>query len=582
MDYGLTITQLLLPVTGHRVLPLALFKDRYNAQSSLVNFGNEKTTLGVVGGVGLLLLLVPIVQPGVLRKLPSFFRSISPLNFWAILIATMGGVGSLFAFVVTPMMRGYNRISVFIGFFCLLAVAGVLDALARRFPVLAGRRQYALCGGLLVFGIWDQTTARMVPDYEGIRERRGQDRAFINRIEKELPNGAMVFQLPYLRFPENGPIFDMLDYSHARGYLHSRSLRWSYGALKWSWHGEWQDEISRKPHTEMVRDLTLAGFQGIYVDRFGYTGRGDEMVKELSSALGTEPVVSPNQRFVFYNLLEFEKRLRTELSPQQWAEERQRVLPDVRATWGNGFWGWERGENRKWRWCDSQGSLVLENLEDEPRWVEMEMLLRPGQDSTANLDIDSGLFSARLSIESSGTNFRRIFSLPSGKHHVKLMSDGDRVIAPADPRRLVFSVEAFQLRPLPPDEAAASVVTASWPAGFYDLETNGGQEWRWCGRRGTLLLLNLSGRKKEIEVDMLVRAGQDAGANLRIESPILSEDIRITPAGTKFNRVLTVEPGENPIVFECDGSPFGAANDPRELVFRIDDFRIRMLEGDPK
>ena len=62
VDYGLTITQLLLPVTGHRVLPLALFKDRYNAQSSLVNCGNEKTTLGVVGGMGLLLLLVPIVQ----------------------------------------------------------------------------------------------------------------------------------------------------------------------------------------------------------------------------------------------------------------------------------------------------------------------------------------------------------------------------------------------------------------------------------------------------------------------------------------------------------------------------------------
>ena len=233
-DYGLTITQLLLPVTGHRISALELFKDRYNSQSSLVQFGNEKTTLGAVGVAGLLLLLTPIVQPSVLRRLPSFFSSISPLNFWAILIATMGGVGSLFTFVVSPMMRGYNRISVFIGFFCLLAVAGVLDALARRFPVLAGRRQYALCAGLLVFGIWDQTTARMVPDYEGIRQRRGQDRTFINRIEKELPNGAMVFQLPYLRFPENGPIFDMLDYSHARGYLHSRSLRWSYGALKWS------------------------------------------------------------------------------------------------------------------------------------------------------------------------------------------------------------------------------------------------------------------------------------------------------------------------------------------------------------
>ena len=135
---------------------------------------------------------------------------------------------------------------------------------------------------------------------------------------------------------------------------------------------------------------------------------------------------------------------------------------------------------------------------------------------------------------------------------------------------------------VPPDEAAASVVTASWPAGFYDLEANGGQEWRWCGRRGTLLLLNLSGLKKEIEIDMLLRAGQDGGSNLRIESLILSEDIRITPAGTKFSRALTVEPGENPIVFECDGAPLGAPNDPRELVFRIDDFRIRMLGGDPK
>ena len=44
--------------------------------------------------------------------------------------------------------------------------------------------------------------------------------------------GAMVFQLPYRRFPETQPLARMADYDLMRGYLHSDDLRWSYGFMK--------------------------------------------------------------------------------------------------------------------------------------------------------------------------------------------------------------------------------------------------------------------------------------------------------------------------------------------------------------
>ena len=49
------------------------------------------------------------------------------LTVAGILLATIGGFGSLFAFLVSPDIRAYNRITGFLAFFALVAVGIALD-----------------------------------------------------------------------------------------------------------------------------------------------------------------------------------------------------------------------------------------------------------------------------------------------------------------------------------------------------------------------------------------------------------------------------------------------------------------------
>jgi phosphoglycerol transferase len=93
-----------------------------------------------------------------------------------------------------------------------------------------------------------------------------------------------------------------MPYDHFRGYLHSRKLRWSFGAMHGRSADELQAGIANRPFPECVRLLAEAGFGGIYVDRNGYADHGAEIEATLYSLLGRPPIVSPNQRLCFFDI----------------------------------------------------------------------------------------------------------------------------------------------------------------------------------------------------------------------------------------------------------------------------------------
>jgi phosphoglycerol transferase len=155
---------------------------------------------------------------------------------------------------------------------------------------------------VLTIGLLDQTRRGSVPDYERVKTEYLSDRRFFTQVEDSLPEGAMVFQLPYVPFPENPTMHRMLDYDHFRGFLHSRSLRWSYGAFKGREGDAWQRAVAALPPQQLVQKLCESRFAGIHVDRYAYPDNGAELEGHLSCILGPPRVVSPNQRFVFFNL----------------------------------------------------------------------------------------------------------------------------------------------------------------------------------------------------------------------------------------------------------------------------------------
>ncbi|MGH9936548.1 MAG: hypothetical protein ACREAM_09895, partial [Blastocatellia bacterium] len=134
--YGLRIAQLVLPVRWHRVEWLSEVKVDYNMRP-LIN-ENDDASLGVIGSLGFLGLLwwlffrKPEIRRLGARGVNGLYNHLSLLTGAALLLGTVGGFGSLVAFFGLPQIRAYNRISIFIAFFALLAVALWLDEFSRR------------------------------------------------------------------------------------------------------------------------------------------------------------------------------------------------------------------------------------------------------------------------------------------------------------------------------------------------------------------------------------------------------------------------------------------------------------------
>lgn len=294
---GLKITQLLLPIGGHRITALNALKYRYNL-GPLVN-ENDTASLGFVGSIGFLILIGALFY----RRAPSLIVRLSRLNIAGFVLATIGGFGVLFALLISPQIRAYNRISVFIAFFSLIAVVHVLDALHKKLVNRVGRILYCVgLSAIVMLGVLDQTSwiFFFVPEYEKIAREYQSDGEFVSRIESSLPPSAMVFQLPYAKFPESPTIVRMLDHEHLKGYLHSKNLRWSYGVAAGEPQDNWQRTVATQPTADLVKNVRAAGFAGIYLNRNGYEDGGKQIEAELTQLLGTQPIVSRQGNLVFF------------------------------------------------------------------------------------------------------------------------------------------------------------------------------------------------------------------------------------------------------------------------------------------
>jgi phosphoglycerol transferase len=305
--YGMKIIQLLLPVSGHRIHYLDQLKSKYKyaPYRPLIN-ENDFSTLGVIGSVGFFSLIWWLFNKKPDVSNIELKHNLSILNASAVFLGTIGGFGSLIS-LIFPQIRGYNRLSIFIAFFSLFAVVLFLEEYYRKYVKSMKRKMlfYSFLTILLAIGLLDQTTKYFVPAYASIKTEYLSDKNFISKIEASVPKNTMIFQLPYVAFPGSWPIHKMTDYAHFKGYLHSKDLHWSYGAMRGRKGDKWQRVISKLPLNELVETVSLAGFGGIYIDRYAYTDEGAGLEKELSSLLNTKPIVSANNRLVFFSIPEY-------------------------------------------------------------------------------------------------------------------------------------------------------------------------------------------------------------------------------------------------------------------------------------
>jgi phosphoglycerol transferase len=253
----------------------------------------------------------------------------------------------------------------------------------------------------------------------------------------------MIFQLPVIPFPE-ASVNNIRDYDHFRGYLHSRHLRWSYGAIKNREGDDWQNRVAAKPVSDLVNTLSFAGFSGIYLNRLGYADHGSKLETELSSVLNVKPMVSDDGDLVFVDLTAYSQKLRERYSTAEWATRQERALHPLLVSWQTGFSFLEGTPDNNWRWCASECELELVNLSQQAKRVTIEMSFASGNEAT--LRINSPLFSEQLIIDPSGKSFSKTIVIPPGRHMISFACDARRMIAIGDPRIMVFRLINFRYR----------------------------------------------------------------------------------------------------------------------------------------
>jgi phosphoglycerol transferase len=440
--YGLTLIQMFSPVQGHRIARLARWKEQFRSQAVLVN-ENETAALGIVGTLGCIALFFCLLW----RRCPDVVFSLSILNLVAFLIGTIGGLGAIFSFLISPQLRGVNRISVFISFYCIAGFVSLLDIWLRR----RGDQPYSLQSlvvlpvFLLVVGVYDQVPRGLMAGHDQVERQYHNDAEFVRRIESLVPPNSMIFELPFDPFPETPPIHQMSDYDEVRGYLHSTTLRWSYGAMKGRPTSNWLAAVSSEPVDQMLLTIVGAGFGGLYIDRYGYPDSAAALESHVASLLGSQPIVSEGGRLSFFPLDGKAVMSLNQQVPPERRADLENALHPILADPGQGCWDKEGSDADNWRWCGRHARIDVVNAYTSERRIVLDATFATGYPADSTLTIEGSGIQQKLTINSTGTHWQAVLTVPPGEQAIKLSSDANQVLAPGDPRDMFFRINNFRI-----------------------------------------------------------------------------------------------------------------------------------------
>jgi hypothetical protein len=294
--YGLKLRQLVSPAFDHRFPLFRAWLGKEQAAAFPLETENMTSRLGVVATLGFLglltLLFVPRLSDGI--RGGETLLAASRLTLAALLLATIGGFGSLVSLLITSEIRAYNRITPFIVFFSLTALALLFDSVFKTRPW-----RIAAAIAVTAIGLADQWAAAVPLNdtYAGIAAEVSSLREFVRSLEAKLPPNAMVFQLPLRTYLNDEGIARMQAYDHFKLYLMSHTIRWSYPALT-NQQVRWQQAAATIDPTRLGRELAVEGFAAILIDRYGYRDNGAAIVAAIQHDSDHEQALGQTSRYI--------------------------------------------------------------------------------------------------------------------------------------------------------------------------------------------------------------------------------------------------------------------------------------------
>jgi hypothetical protein len=284
------------------------------------------------------------------------------LVIWIGIVAVVGGLHGALALMGVDEFRASNRYSVVILAVSLLFLSGQLT---RLWPQGRPARAIALTGlaAVVVLGIVEQTPRlRSRAEAERLARTVAEDQQFARTLETSLPAGTAVFQLPAVPFPEQPTVGAMTDYALFRPFLHSETLRFSYGSMARTKQARWASMVSRLPPDQFIQALEAAGFGAVYLNRSAFPDRGATLINALvSHQCSPIPWLETSEHAAI--------RLRPDPRPQvpnlndprlldPWSKENLPPSEGPLLYAGPGWYGLETANDRSWRWSQRSGRVI--------------------------------------------------------------------------------------------------------------------------------------------------------------------------------------------------------------------------------
>jgi phosphoglycerol transferase len=429
--HGFKIAQLFMPLNSHNINILQKIISEYN--NGIYIAENRTAYLGLCGSIGCIILFIYLFIKEKENNQGKLMFLLSRLNIAGILLATVGGFSSLFALLISPQLRAYNRISVFIAFICILSTAILLNAALQKISS-KDKKELFLCSTtcIMLIGILFQYPRnfnnKLPKDVTAISSFTS-DSEFIRFIEDEMPEGAMIYQLPFHRYPESPPKNKFNDYRHFIATLHSKKLKWSYGAMKGRYPDYWHQKVDYYPLDIKLRVLSLVGFEGIYIDRSAYTAEElSSLEQSLAKILNLPCYSSTNQMLSFFSMKNYNTTLRSSYTNEELNIIKEEFLSDIDEGF---FWLGEKNVGLSIIPLQQYNNEVVKNESGFFELYKGGILYGPyitlkssEYTLTVDCDFDDSFGNPALSITANaGKNILKTFPLYKGKNTISFILD---------------------------------------------------------------------------------------------------------------------------------------------------------------
>jgi len=147
--------------------------------------------------------------------------------------------------------------------------------------------------------------------------------------------------------------------------------------------------------------------------------------------------------------------------------------------------------------------------------------------------------------------------------------------APIDFLKIVAdqTTDMSEVKPLDTNALRASDVGFEWLGKVYAREGTDNSNLRWSSGTATLMLHNLTGKPKQVDISMELGTPSPSTSHLLVESSGKAQTLVVDQARATYSKTLLLQPGSTEIKLTSDGKPI-QNGDPRNIVFGIFNFKL--------